>query len=981
MDIKDTLSEAERDLLLNASTDDVTGVLNRSATMSRIEEYLLGEGRNGTHALIMIDMDNLKQVNDTLGHQSGDSALRCLAQNLLAFFRKSDIVGRIGGDEFFAFVKNINVDTIGQKVSELINGLQYVFGSGDKSVSSSASAGVAIYYGNARVVKSLRMLYSEADAAMYRAKSSGKNTFALAAESDPLLAKEYDEVKDEIISLNLHKLLDNLGTGIVIFHGESADEITPRFCNEGYLKLSGLTYEEFKNNVVKQNLYGVHPDDISGVREKFVNAYINDQSFQATIRVKSPQKGYHWISVIANIKHGDMTGFDVYMVFSDAENEVRERQIVEERYRDFVERRRLSSYEALSATHINLTQNSCRVLRSIIKTATHVFFRGTVDEFIVSASENIDDPIVKADFLHKFNRKALLEAYDKGVYDMTLKNPVRLSSGKILWCRQTVSLSENPLTGDVEAILCLMDADRDIRIQSTFERMMVTDYEFIANINISSGIITMVSRKDGVEGLSSKYNGVNYNDVMPKKVSELVRDEFVSECKNAFNLQLITSVLEKKEVYICTFPANDMGTGDDAVYQCRFSYMDKSKKEIILSCTKFVGLSAGASRVKMSTDSSEGHNALRETPGIPTRNKILIADDSPIDRDILKIIFGEEYSILEAVDGEEAIRLIDANHENIALILLDLIMPKKTGLDVLMHIKMSEIGEKIPVMMVTGESNSDFSLQSLEYGISDIIFKPFNGKIVKRRAKNLIELYASKEDVEYQLKEWKQEALEMHLQAAKNDELLINALSSVVEFRNSESGLHVRRVQKLTEIMLKSWMLVDPTSHFSENDIDQISRAAALHDIGKVAIPDSVLLKPGKLSDDEYELMKEHTIKGCDILARFKQENSDFYQYCYDICRYHHERSDGKGYPDGLTEEQIPIWAQIVSFVDVFDALISPRVYKDAFDVDKAIDMIKNGECGSFSQKLLKCFETAKDEIISTSKVLGEEARKNSERS
>ena len=164
--------------------------------------------------------------------------------------------------------------------------------------------------------------------------------------------------------------------------------------------------------------------------------------------------------------------------------------------------------------------------------------------------------------------------------------------------------------------------------------------------------------------------------------------------------------------------------------------------------------------------------------------------------------------------------------------------------------------------------------------------------------------------------------------------------------------------------MLKYWQALYPEYGFTDAQIELMTNASALHDIGKIAIPDSILMKPGKLTDEEYTEMKKHTIYGCQLLENFKQEENEFYRYCYDICRYHHERANGKGYPDGLVEDEIPVWAQVVSIVDVYDALVSKRVYKDSFSIDDAIKMIHNGECGIFSQKLLECFDAARDELI-----------------
>jgi putative two-component system response regulator len=232
-----------------------------------------------------------------------------------------------------------------------------------------------------------------------------------------------------------------------------------------------------------------------------------------------------------------------------------------------------------------------------------------------------------------------------------------------------------------------------------------------------------------------------------------------------------------------------------------------------------------------------------------------------------------------------------------------------------------------------------------------------------RRAKNIMELFEHRISIENELENRTKELVESQKKLEQNNEFLINALSSVVEFRSLESGEHINRVRYFTKLFLKYIMQFYPKYGITEKQAQLIVSASALHDIGKIAIPDSILLKPGRLTPAEFEEMKKHTIYGCEILDRFKQDDNEFFRYCYDICRYHHERYDGNGYPDKLKGNQIPIWAQIVSIVDVFDALISKRVYKQAYPVAEAEQMILGGECGVFSPELLDCFKLAKQEL------------------
>ncbi len=343
---------------------------------------------------------------------------------------------------------------------------------------------------------------------------------------------------------------------------------------------------------------------------------------------------------------------------------------------------------------------------------------------------------------------------------------------------------------------------------------------------------------------------------------------------------------------------------------------------------------------------------------------ILIADDVEINRKMLSFIFEEQYQILEAADGVETIELVQEYHDTLSLIFLDLMMPNKSGLDVLEYMSQKGHMSKIPVIMITGEATAESEVRAYEYGVSDIIYKPFEPKVVMRRAQNIIELFQNRIDIEKKLEKRTRQLRESRDKLERNNEFLVNALSSVVEFRSLESGEHIQRVKYFTRILLKYVKEEFPEYELTDESVKMIVNASALHDLGKIAIPDSILLKPGRLTDEEFEEMKNHTIYGCELLENFKQEENEFYNYCYDICRYHHERYNGKGYPDQLKGEEIPIWAQVVSIVDVYDALVSKRVYKEAYAVEEAVNMIKNGECGEFSPKIIQCFEMAKSEFF-----------------
>lgn len=345
------------------------------------------------------------------------------------------------------------------------------------------------------------------------------------------------------------------------------------------------------------------------------------------------------------------------------------------------------------------------------------------------------------------------------------------------------------------------------------------------------------------------------------------------------------------------------------------------------------------------------------------KQQILIVDDEVINREMLKLIF-DEYDKLEAENGQEAIEKIACNR-NLVLILLDISMPVKTGFDVLEYMQEHKLLDQIPVILITGETVIESEDKAYSYGVADVIHKPFYPHIVKKRSQNIIELYQNKLNMERRLKKQEREIRAQEKEIRENNNVMLEALSSIVESRSIETGEHTQRIKYFTKIMLEYMQEYFPQYGLDTGTVDVIVRAAVLHDIGKIGIPDAILLKPGRLTAEEFEIMKAHTTIGCEILEKsYRNKDSEFYQYSYDICRHHHERWDGNGYPDHLAGNELSIGVQVVSVADVYDALVSPRVYKKPFAKDKAFDMIMNGECGQFSPDMLKCFELAKEDIF-----------------
>ena len=349
------------------------------------------------------------------------------------------------------------------------------------------------------------------------------------------------------------------------------------------------------------------------------------------------------------------------------------------------------------------------------------------------------------------------------------------------------------------------------------------------------------------------------------------------------------------------------------------------------------------------------------------RQKILIVDDSKLNREILKEILGETYNYLEAENGNQAIQMIGENI-GINLMLLDINMPQMNGFEVLEIMKRSQCIAETPVIMISSEDAVNTMRKAYELGITDYITRPFDSVIVKKRVQNTLGLYMNQKhliNVVYDQVYEKEE----------NNNIMIRILSNVLGSRNSESREHILHIKTATELMLRQLVKITNAYPMTEADISLITTASSLHDIGKIRIPEEILNKPGRLTDEEFRIMKTHSELGADMIQdmHFPKDNS-LVRASWEICRWHHERWDGKGYPDGLKGEEIPISAQVVAIVDVYDALTSERCYKKAFDHDTAIQMILDGQCGQFNPILLKCL---KELSIQLSKMSGKEMDDN----
>ena len=348
------------------------------------------------------------------------------------------------------------------------------------------------------------------------------------------------------------------------------------------------------------------------------------------------------------------------------------------------------------------------------------------------------------------------------------------------------------------------------------------------------------------------------------------------------------------------------------------------------------------------TCTSKGNYKMSE---VIIKQKILIADDSEMNRELLAAILEEEYDIIQVNDGVQAVDCLQRHAEEISLLLLDIVMPHMDGFEVLSYMNKEHWIDSIPVVIISSENSPIYIKRGYDLGATDFIGKPFDANMVLRRSANAILLGAKQRRmtsiVSNQIYE-----------REKSSKLMINILSHIVEFRNGESGLHVLHIQTITEMLLRQLVQKENNRYaLSKEQIRMITTASALHDIGKISIPDEILNKPGRLTAEEFAVIKGHSMAGANMLSELPldQKEEPLVKTAYEICRWHHERYDGGGYPDGLKGEEIPVSAQVVALADVYDALTSERCYKDAYSHEKAIEMILAGQCGAFNPLMLEC--------------------------
>lgn len=438
-----------------------------------------------------------------------------------------------------------------------------------------------------------------------------------------------------------------------------------------------------------------------------------------------------------------------------------------------------------------------------------------------------------------------------------------------------------------------------------------------------------------------RYGGDEFVLVMPK-IEEETFNKKLEEIKNNIRSADIPGYTRLKlSVSIGGVIAKNETVEDAVARADKLMYQAKNEKDMVVT--------------QNGAFDEDSMDVLHERERI--KQQILIVDDSEMNRAILTEMLKSEYKILEACNGEECLYMLQQYGTGISIVLLDIVMSKMDGFQVLSVMNRNHWIEDIPVVMISSEDSESYIRRSYEMGVSDYISRPFDAKIVYQRVSNTIKLYAKQRRLITLI-------TDQIYEKEKNNRMMIGILSQIVEFRNGESGLHVQNINILTGMLIER--LVQKTDKYNITWAEGviITTASALHDIGKIGIDEKILNKPGKLTDEEFEIMKTHTVIGASILEDLDvYRNEELVKTARDICRWHHERYDGKGYPDGLKGDEIPISAQVVSLADVYDALVSKCVYKKSFTHEQAMKMILNGECGQFNPILLECLVDIQDRI------------------
>lgn len=582
----DDLYREQNDLYIRANYDSLTEVLAREATMDTIEDFLLNEGKDGNHALIMMDLDNLKQVNDMLGHQYGDTALKEFAKQVKAFFRSEDIVGRIGGDEFFVLVKNISGLVLDYKMKDLLHNLERTYSNGVNRASTSVSAGIAMYHGDASPVLSLKELYAQADAALYKSKALGKNTYVFSDELEVINTDSASSIiENNIISISMKRVLDNLASGIAIFHGDNNSMVAPLMCNEALPKLLGISYDDFSYHLSYDNMFAIHPDDYAQAKLVFYDAIETGESFRQTLRIKNGKGEYLSLTLFANVTHNIDGSYDLYCIFSNAQENERLEFINKSHQHHFEQMMLQVGEKKLAYILLNISQDVCLQLHEPDGRRLLVNDNPSASEVIKALEENIAIKKYRDEFNKKFNIKAFNKYVKEGVTFIDLRVPIFSDSKAIEWFSIKSEISYNVLSGDIEVFAIFENIDNKVRTEYTIDKLLEDEYEYICQIDVESGCMFRAGFSSE-DGISHENNGkIKYDDILPKAIKTILPEQHQKKGIQLLSLQSAINELKQKKKYIVVFPTNSFDNKKERLCQWSFEYTNEYQTTILM-CRK-----------------------------------------------------------------------------------------------------------------------------------------------------------------------------------------------------------------------------------------------------------------------------------------------------------------------------------------------------------------------------------------------------------
>lgn len=556
-------------------------------------------------------------------------------------------------------------------------------------------------------------------------------------------------------------------------------------------------------------------------------------------------------------------------------------------------------------------------------------FSGTDSYQVISRYYNIEGKNYVMELVNRMDGNTLMdEEVRKKLESKIVSYKEKLYSDALTGVYNRRFYEENVKNSKINAGIAMLDVD-DFKLYNDSLGHIAGDMALCACADTIKGCI----RKSD---LAIRYGGDEFLII----IYDVTEDEFrkkLMDIQDAVNKTVIPEYSKiQLQVSIGGVICTDETVADAVLRADSLMYIAKNRKNIVI----------------IENDEDVTKEELDEI-----KQQVLIVDDAILNRELLSEMLGNDFRILEASNGAECVEKLKEYGTGISIVLLDMMMPVMDGYEVLDYMNKNHWIDDIPVIMISGEDSESYVRKAYEMGVSDYISRPFDVKVVYQRVINTIKLYAKQRRLIRMV-------TDQIYRRENNNKILISILSHIVEFRNGESGSHVIHINKLTDMLLKELVGITDRYDITGDDIELIATASALHDIGKIGIDDAILNKPGRLTDEEFEVMKTHAVIGArmlDDLDAYKGEK--LLKTAWQICRWHHERYDGNGYPDGLKGDDIPISAQVVSVADVYDALTSDRVYKRAFSHEKAMQMILDGECGQFNPVLLQCLVNIQDRI------------------